>query len=191
MTQSELTFQWRSITRHKKRYGARFLEHRKIREIAEILGIAAIVASLVFVGLQLRQSDQIARAEIQATFGLMSIEIAALISEHSDVWVRGDAQEELSDADTVVFENLVLAVNDSMYSNFWQTWQIDGEQSALEYLHDFSGFLYRHPGVRQVWTEREANLQRYRIALGSNVEDTSLYVETILNGLDELDRIQP
>ena len=53
------------------------MEHRKIREIAEILGIAAIVASLVFVGLQLRQSDQIARAEIQATFGLMSIEIAA------------------------------------------------------------------------------------------------------------------
>ena len=167
------------------------MEHRKIREIAEILGIAAIVASLVFVGLQLRQSDQMARAEIQATFGMMSIEIAALISEHSDVWIRGDAQEELNDADAAVFESLVIAVNDSNYSNFWQALQIDGEQSALEYLHDFSGFLYRHPGVRQVWSEREANLKRYRIALGANVENTFLYVDTILNSLDELDRIKP
>lgn len=166
------------------------MEHRNIREIAEIIGIAAIVASLIFVGLQLRQSDQIARAEIQATFGMMSIETAALINDHSDVWIRGDAQEELSDADTAIFANLVIAVNDANYSNFWQTWQIDGEQSALEYLDDFSGFLHRHPGVRQVWREREANLKRYRIALGSYDEDTLLYVDTILNNLDELDRIQ-
>lgn len=167
------------------------MEHRKVREIAEILGIAAIVASLVFVGLQLRQSDKIARADIQATFGMMSIEIAALISDHSDVWIRGDAQEELNDADAAVFENLIIAVNDSNYSNYWQAWQIYGEQSALEYLDEFSAFLYRHPGVRQVWSEREDNLKRYRIALGSNIEEASLYVDTILNNLDELDRLQP
>ena len=34
------------------------------RELAEILGIAAIVASLVFVGMQLRQEQEIALAEI-------------------------------------------------------------------------------------------------------------------------------
>ena len=167
------------------------MENRKIREIAEILGIAAIVASLVFVGLQLRQSDKIARAEIQATFGMMSIEIAALISDHSDVWTRGDAQEELNDADAAVFENLVVAVNDSIFSNYWQAREIGGAEAALAYLHDFSGYLYRHPGVRQAWSEREANLKRYRIALGSNVDDAYLYVDTILNNLDELDRIQP
>jgi len=167
------------------------LKHRNIREIAELLGIAAIVASLVFVGLQLRQSDQMAKAEIEATYGMMSIEIAALISDHSDVWSRGNAQEELNAADAVVFENLVIAVNDSYYSNFRQTWQIEGEESAIEYLHDFSGFLYRHPGVRQVWSKREAYLQRYRVALSSNIEETSLYIDTILSSLDELDRIQP
>ena len=167
------------------------MEHRKIREIAEILGIVAIVASLVFVGLQLRQSDKIARADVQATFGMMSIEIAALISDHSDVWIRGDAQEELNDADAAVFESLVIAVNDSNYSNYWQAWQIYGEQKAVENLADFSGFLYRHPGVRQVWSEREDKLKRHRIVLRGNVEPPNLYVDTILNNLDELDRIQP
>ena len=167
------------------------MTREKWKDLLEGIGFAAIVASLVFVGLQLRQSDQIARAEIQATFGMMSIEIAALMTDHSDVWVRGDAQEELNDADTAVFESLVIALNDSIYSNFWQMWQIDGEQRAIDYLQDFSGFLYRHPGVRQVWSQREANLKRYRIALGSNAEENYVYVETIFDNLNELDRIQP
>jgi len=165
------------------------LESRNIREIAELLGIAAIVASLVFVGLQLRQSDQIASAEREATYGMMSIELAALISDHADVWVRGDAQEKLSEADAVVFERLVVAVNDQNYSAYRQLQQMAGEEGAREFLRGFSMYLYRHPGARQVWSEREANLQRDRIALGLKVE--SIYVDTILSGLDELDRIQP
>jgi len=154
--------------------------------------MVAIVASLVFVGLQLRQSDQIASAEIEAAYGMMSIEIAALISDHSDVWVRGDAQEKLNDADAAVFENLVFAMNDANFTAFQQVMQIRGEEDALNYLHDFSGFLYRHPGVRQVWIEREADLEEYRVALSSdNFNGPSLYVDTILNDLQELDRIQP
>lgn len=35
-------------------------------EIAELIGIAAIVASLVFVGLQMRQDHVIARSELGA-----------------------------------------------------------------------------------------------------------------------------
>jgi len=167
------------------------LEHRNFREIAELLGIAAIVASLVFVGLQIRQSDQMARAEIQAAFGMMSIELAALINDHSDVWVQGNAQEAMNDADAAVFENLVIALNDSTWSNFQQTLQIEGEESAITFLHDFSLFLYHHPGARQAWSRREANLKRTRIILGSDTNGTSLYVDTILSGLNELDRIQP
>lgn len=34
------------------------------REIAEAIGVAAIVASLVFVGLRIRQEDDIARLEL-------------------------------------------------------------------------------------------------------------------------------
>ena len=167
------------------------MENRNIREIAEILGIAAIVASLVFVGLQLRQSDQIASAEREATYGMMSIELAALISDHSDVWVRGDAQEELSDADAVVFERLVVAVNDQNYSAYRQLRQMTGEEGTLDFLRGFSIYLYRHPGVRQVWSESEDKLKRHRIVLHGNVEPPNLYVDTILNNLDELDRIHP
>jgi hypothetical protein len=168
------------------------LEFKKFRAIAEILGIITIVVSLLFVGLQIRQSDQIARAEIDASQGMMSIELAALISDHSEVWARGAAQEELNDADAVVFENLVMAVNHVNYSLFWQVTQNDSEANGMGYLHDFSGFLHRHPGARQVWIEREAKLKKYRITLApGTMEYNSVYVDTILSDLDKLDRMQP
>ena len=112
----------------------------KLANMSEILGTMTIVGSLVFVGWQIHQSDQIARAEIEAAQGIMSIELAALISDHSDVWARGVAQEDLNDADSVVFENLVSALNDARFSVFLQIQENDNIESAMGYIHDFSGF---------------------------------------------------
>jgi hypothetical protein len=98
----------------------------------------------------------------------------------------------LNDADAVVFENLVMAVNHANYSLFWQVAQSDNEANGMGYLHDFSGFLHRHPRARQVWIEREAKLKKYRIALDpGTMEYNSVYVDTILSDLDKLDRMQP
>ena len=49
------------------------------REIAELFGIAAIVASLVFVGLQLRQDRQIAKSDSLVAQQILDVEIAALL----------------------------------------------------------------------------------------------------------------
>ena len=81
----------------------------------------------------------------------MAIEFAALISDHSDVWARGVAQEELNDADKVVFENLVIAKNEATYSFFAQSREIEGLDGALGNVVIFALFLHRHPGARQFW----------------------------------------
>lgn len=168
------------------------LNSTTIRETAELFGIVALVSSLVFVGLQLHQSDQIARAEIQAAQGMMSIELALLISDHSDVWARGIAEEELNDADTVVFENLVLAVNDATYSLFKQKQQTGDEESAIRSLHSFAAYLHRRPGARRVWAKREAELEEDRNILDpANIINQSGYVVTISSDLNKLDQLRP
>jgi hypothetical protein len=160
--------------------------------MTEILGATAIVGSLVFVGMQLQQAQQIAMADAASVRGMMAIEFAALISDHSDVWARGVAQEELNDADKVVFENLVIAKNDAAYSNFDNTREIDGIDNAISELHIFAYFLHRHPGARQFWVEREADLKKYRAVFDpTSIEFVSPYVDTILGDLEELDRKQP
>ena len=73
------------------------------KDVAELVGIAALVASLVFVGLQVRQDQDIAVAQIYADHDDTVIEWARLISENKDIWVRGLKGEALNDADRAVF----------------------------------------------------------------------------------------
>ena len=51
------------------------------KEIAELLGIAAIVASLIFVGVQLRQEQLIARTEMASVSAEIKLQINDKISE--------------------------------------------------------------------------------------------------------------
>ncbi len=92
------------------------MSFKKFNEVAELLGMVAIVASLIFVGLQLRQSQRIALAEIEAANSSASIELASLLSDHSEAWVRGIAGEELEDSDAEVFKSIVITLADIAYS---------------------------------------------------------------------------
>ena len=78
--------------------------------------MVAIVASLIFVGLQMRQSQQIAIADMMSANSSASIELASLMSDHSEVWVIGIAGEELEDSDAEVFKNIVGALGENAYS---------------------------------------------------------------------------
>ena len=64
-------------------------------DVAELVGIAAIVASLVFVGLQMRQSQEIAIAEQYQARAVIAIENWARRSEN-EFTVRSIGSRELS-----------------------------------------------------------------------------------------------
>lgn len=61
-----------------------------IKEILEAVGMLAIIASLLFVGLQLRQDQLIARAELDAFMLERSAAISEIktSSEFSDTWAK-------------------------------------------------------------------------------------------------------
>ena len=55
------------------------------KDVAEIIGISAIVVSLVFVGIQMKQSQQLAWADSVLTMRTNVIEEGALQAEHIDI----------------------------------------------------------------------------------------------------------
>jgi hypothetical protein len=55
--------------------------------IAGLIGAVSIVTSLVFVGLQLRQSEATARAELRQAIGASGIEYQQTFIDSVDVWV--------------------------------------------------------------------------------------------------------
>ena len=52
------------------------------KDFAELIGIASIVASLIFVGLQMQQAEDIALAELNASSISDNVDLASLINEH-------------------------------------------------------------------------------------------------------------
>ena len=165
------------------------MDFKKFNEVAELVGIVAIVASLTFVGLEMRQAQKIALAEIEAAFVSASIEIERLISDNSEVWARGIADEELDDSDAVVFESIIVALSNRNWSTQYQMRLLDRNEAADGNVHRFAAFLHQRPGARRAWVEREADMKAYRDALDPwTAKLTSTYIEMMVADFAVLDQ---
>ena len=131
------------------------------KAMIELVGIVAIVASLIFVGLQLRQEQRV--ASIEAGFNLIEsyYEQRNGMIENADTWAKGNAgEEELSPTEVVIYKALIRK---QWAHAYWATHAMKqlGNEHNVE-VHDFAGFLYRNPGARQTWEAWMAVEQEYR-----------------------------
>ncbi len=162
----------------------------KRKEFIEVAGLAAIVASLIFVGLQLRQSEDIGVAEGYAAYFSHRLETSNSIKEHIEIWAKGVAGEKLNEDESAVFAILVNQVNESAIQGFLYTKEVAGIQEAQILAQDFAIFLYLNPGARVVWNEREGALAAIRSPLTGETEGHP-WTTTVRSYLAELDRRQP
>ncbi len=78
------------------------------KSMIEYVGIAAIVASLIFVGLQLQQERRV--ASIEAGFNLIEsfYEQQNGVIENAAIWAKGNAgEEELSSTEAIIYDALI------------------------------------------------------------------------------------
>ena len=78
------------------------MDSQKLQDWLQIVGLAAVVASLVFVGLQLKQSDEIALAEVFESAAARGVEQRALIAEHAETWRKACLGEPLADSEKLI-----------------------------------------------------------------------------------------
>jgi hypothetical protein len=130
----------------------------KWKEIAEAIGIAAIVASLVFVGFQIRQEDDIARLELIDRSTDQQREIKEWIAEYSDIWVRGCAGAELDEAEHAVFQSIADIYVSQAYNRWVVRYAITEQTGAGgQYLVDaMAANLHRYPGFRAAYDARRS-----------------------------------
>jgi hypothetical protein len=152
--------------------------------IAELIGIVAIVGSLIFVGLEVRQQQLMAQNE--AGFNVVEDyrQFGNSVIENADIWVRGNAGEELDGIEGVIFEQLI---RNYWAGAFWtaQTLEVVGEHSSVP-IHDFAGFLHRNPGGRRVWEATMAVEQEYRERLVREPAGVK-FMEIVLADLEKLE----
>ncbi|MEE4295558.1 MAG: hypothetical protein V2J20_02945 [Wenzhouxiangella sp.] len=74
------------------------MKREQVKDIFELIGIVAIIASLVFVGLEVRQSHEIARADVyqQRTFMEMQVNMSSytpeLLSTALETWRQNHSE---------------------------------------------------------------------------------------------------
>ena len=157
------------------------------KEVAEAIGILAIVISLYFVGLQVQQATIIAESVTGMQQLESTLEAHSQINEHADLWIRGLADDELTDVEAVIFENLLVNLNDITFhvvSNYIEL----GENLGAEIvLSDFAGFLHQNPGARRFWEARENRLNQNREDLG--IDDSGSAVDAAFDYSNRLFKV--
>ena len=159
------------------------------KDIAELIGIASIVASLVFVGLEMRQARHLALADGQMTASTAVMAYQSLIASHPSIWNRGKAGESLNEEDAAIFESLVVASNDLAFSRVAFSSFLDNQPDREFAVHDFASFLFENPGAYRVWVSREMRLDKNRKFLSEKGNIYSFWVESVNRDLAKLEKI--
>ncbi len=166
------------------------MNFKEWNEIAELVGIAAVVGSLIFVGLQMKQAQEIANAERRMMRVANQIEMNNAINENPDVWARGLSGEELSTSEAVIFENLLTNFSNFVHFNWHAAQDTRSGPGATSTVADFSVFLYENPGARRVWESRQEWFENNKSLLIPGVDIAEDYEHLVFGHLNKLDRLQ-
>jgi hypothetical protein len=158
--------------------------------IAELVGIAAIVASLVFVGLQMRQDQTIAITETRSTVTQKVGEIATIVESNPGIWMRGLDGEELSAEERVVFYSMVEVVESYFFDMFLRFRNLDiGSFEPL--ARHFAFAVYTYPGLKQAYLSEYESDQVRNQAYGENESRKNDFRDLVMRYLAELENGAP
>jgi hypothetical protein len=151
-----------------------------LRTSVEALGLIAVVASLLFLAMEIRQSRQIGRSE--ASFGVVETvqQIRESILANTDVWIRGCRGDDLDDVERAQFAQLFRGYTQRTYF-IWLASQdsilgLDGATPANLYAANY----HRYPGfaamahLQSKWLndergQSEGDVQRFSDAVSSRI----------------------
>ena len=163
------------------------MDSEKRKQLIDVIGLVGLIASLVFVGIQLRQTSKIAYSELDASMLAMRVETNNAINENAEIWVRGCKGDSLSPTEKVVFTNLVANRNNLWFIEYRHAGELGRPEIADGILHDWAAFLYRNPGARAAWDQREKVLDYYRNILIDGGNKWSFWKEMIEADLAKLE----
>jgi hypothetical protein len=161
---------------------------KELNDWLQVLGLFGVLGGLVFVGLQMQQTQSIGNSERIQMRIANTIELNNAINENAEIWERGITGEELDALDTIIFENLIKTVNDFYYFGANAALELGNPRGAEITIQNFAVFLYRNPGARLAFERREKDASQYRARLSREEASSNDWYDTIQAYWAELDR---
>ena len=165
------------------------MDSAKLNDGLQILGMLGIIASLVFVGLQLRQTDEIASIEGQDSAVQRHYDMLSLMTEHADVWQRGCTGEELSGAESAQFAKIFTVYANNNFTS-WRRLELTDYRntSSDNSIRSYAANIHRYPGFAATFRSQIAWDELGNGDLGITF---SRYHRLVLERAEELARTEP
>jgi len=131
-----------------------------------ILANAGVIAGLVFVGLQLRQDQLIARQQMAFTSADHSLYWAELATTNLGLWFKGLVDEPLSPEETEGFNSLAEAWIIRMMTGFAGSRQLSPLGIEDIWVQAAALKLHENPGLKRWWQAYQVRMQPVDRAYG-------------------------
>ena len=123
--------------------------------LAEIIGTTAIVVSLIYVAVQIRQSNRHMAQEAQRTRAQAVRENLARMADNAELMVKDGAGEALSAAEAIRLNLQWMGALFSFQTSFQQL-----PRNEIEaHLNFFRSLLKTNPSLRATWKQRRETFQ--------------------------------
>jgi hypothetical protein len=123
----------------------------KLHDWGQVIGALAVVASLIFVGLEVRQQGEAANEEGISNDLANLIAVEELVTANPGIWLRGCQGETLSPDEQMVYTHIYHSY-EFLYFMRWLRGK-KGVHESTEGLaiDNFAMALYRYPGIQLEW----------------------------------------
>ena len=149
------------------------------KETAELIGLFAILASLIIVVMELQQQDKLLNLELRNSMVSSTVAVNEQIIGHADIWVRGNAGDDLNATEFEIYQRMLISLNDSFFQRYFVFQELYREQAKEQVSSQYAGFLARNPGAYKVWIDRERRINADRTAVNPQETITSDWIELI------------
>jgi len=134
--------------------GGNQLDSAKLNDWLQVIGIFALVASLVFVGLQMKQTQEIGQGEAAAGVLESTNAFRSMIIDNAEVWRSGCMGEELSENDQLKFAKMYSSYVATVYW-LWVSNDIGVIQFAAGKVESaYAANIHRYPGIAKMAASR-------------------------------------
>jgi len=129
------------------------------KEIAELVGVTAIVVSLIFVGFQMKQEQEIAYAEALGGYSATSLDFFLAAADYAEILVKGNAGETLTPVESHKLRTFIEAAETRLSLQMAQQQRLGGGLNTGELK--FASFLYRNPAARVAWLQLVKDIDQF------------------------------
>ena len=121
--------------------------------LGDLIAAIATIVTLAYLALQIRENTKSVLGSTTHSHLNLEAATSTLLAQHSDVYVRGCADvSDLSDAEKVVFEQLVVSEMSVMANAFIQH-QRGLIPNVDQILFDWKRYYMKQSGFQSVWAE--------------------------------------